>query len=85
MEYTNTVPRYVMGFTIVLACFVLLFGLTQFEIPRANRDILFTALGLAFGWGTTVINFEFGSSRKAGTQPVTVENKPSDPIPVEAK
>jgi hypothetical protein len=85
MEENRSLPRYIMGFTIVIASFAILCALMIFEIPRTNRDIIVASLALVLGWGATVVNYEFGSSRKSGTQPVTVENKSSDPIPVEAK
>ncbi|WP_310534612.1 hypothetical protein [Novosphingobium sp.] len=32
------------------------------EVPSGNREPLLLALGVVLGWGSTVVNFEFGSS-----------------------
>ena len=94
----KVVFRYMLGAGVVLFGFVGLLGLYLIEIPAGNRDAVVLALGLVLGWGSAVVNYEFGSSsagRKAADagiaratdtpQPVTVTNPIDQPVPVEPR
>lgn len=53
------------GFVGVLALFGSLLGFAGLyfvPIPAGNRDALMLALGIVFGWGSAVVQSEFGSS-----------------------
>jgi hypothetical protein len=48
-----------------------LFGLYAFEVPSGNREPLLVALGVILGWGSNVVQSEFGGSalsKKLGEQ-----------------
>ena len=51
-----------LAFVSIVAIFVITIMLNFVQIPIENRDMLFTGLGLMLGWGSTIINFYFGSS-----------------------
>jgi hypothetical protein len=37
-------------------------GLFFVDVPVGNKEPLLIAIGIILGWGSTVINYEFGSS-----------------------
>jgi hypothetical protein len=54
--------RMIVGF-VALAAAIIGFGALFFvAIPAGNRDALMFALGGVFGWGSSVVNSEFGAS-----------------------
>lgn len=78
-----------------LAGFFLLFF---YEMPPRNENAIMLALGIVFGWGSAVVQSEYGASttgRKVAesaikklnenAQDVNVVNPPSDPVPTIAK
>lgn len=88
--------RYTIGVLVTLGGLAALAGLYFIAVPESNREPLLLAIGLVLGWGSAVVNYEFGSSsagRKAADagiakiaeapQPVAVVNPPEAPIPVE--
>lgn len=86
--------RYTVGMIAILGGLAGLLGLYAFEIPVGNRDAVMLALGIVLGWGSSVINGEWGSSpagrraaevgvdagRKAGEAPA---GTPGDPLAVQ--
>ena len=54
--------RYTVGMIAVLGGLVGLVALYWVEIPAGNRDAVVLALGIVLGWGSSVINGEWGSS-----------------------
>lgn len=54
--------RYTVGLIAVLGGLVGLVALYWVEIPAGNRDAVVLALGIVLGWGSSVINGEWGSS-----------------------
>ena len=65
--------RYAVGMIAVTGGLAGLGGLYFFEVPEGNREALLLALGLVMGWGSSVINGEWGSSpagREAAKQGV---------------
>lgn len=72
--------RAVVGF-VALAASICGFGaLFVVEIPAANRDALMFALGGVFGWGSAVVQSEYGASttgRKAADATIKrIEKQP---------
>ncbi len=95
IEERNTF-RYTVGLIAIVGGLSGLIGLYLLEVPPGNRDAVVLALGIVLGWGSTVINGEWGSSpagreaakmgvRAASETPLQTEiiNPPSDPVPVE--
>ena len=90
--------RSVIGFVCIGASVAGFAGLYFIEIPAVNRDALMLALGYIFGWGSAVVQSEYGASttgRKvaesalkkldSSSQDVNVTNTPSEPVPTIAK
>lgn len=90
--------RYTVGLIAVLGGLIGLVALYWVEIPAGNRDAVVLALGIVLGWGSSVINGEWGSSpagRKAAEigasaaskavdapQTVQIDQPPGKPVPV---
>jgi hypothetical protein len=61
-------PREGSGFRMIVGLVALASSILGFaalfvvEIPPGNRDALMFALGGVFGWGSSVVNSEFGAS-----------------------
>lgn len=69
--------RGLLGFIALAAGFVCLLGLFFVEIPAGNKEALILAVGIVLGWGSAVINYEFGSSpsgRKAADAGIRSED-----------
>lgn len=97
MNERNTF-RYAVGMIAVIGGLIGLIALYFVEIPVGNRDAVMLALGIVLGWGSGVINGEWGSSpagremaklgveaqRQAVETPRQVEvvNPPGKPVPV---
>lgn len=91
--------RYIVGIIAIIGGLAGLVGLYLVEVPAGNRDAVVLALGIVLGWGSTVLNGEWGSSpagrkaadvgaelgRQATEQPrkVQIEQPEHDPVPVE--
>ena len=54
--------RYTVGMNAILGGLAGLLCLYWVEIPGGNRDAVMLALGIVLGWGSSVINGEWGSS-----------------------
>lgn len=54
--------RYTVGLIAVIGGLLGLGALYFYEVPSANREALLLALGVVLGWGSQVINGEWGSS-----------------------
>jgi len=71
--------RAILGISALAAGVAGLVGLFFVEVPAGNKEALLLALGIVMGWGSNVINYEFGSSpsgRKAADAAVRqVEQK----------
>lgn len=98
MTQERSTFRYGVGTIAILGGLVGLIALYWVEIPTGNRDAVTLALGIVLGWGSSVINGEWGSSpagremakigveagRAAVESPKQVEvvNTPEQPVPV---
>lgn len=74
--------RYSVGILSILGGLAGLIGLYLIEVPPGNRDAMMLALGLVLGWGSTVVNGEWGSSpagRKAAEVGVRLAEVPLAP------
>lgn len=58
----GSVFRAVVGLICVIGSMVGFGGLYFVEIPAGNRDALMLALGIVFGWGSAVVQSEYGAS-----------------------
>lgn len=54
--------RGLIGFLSMAAGIIGFLALFFVPIPEGNREPLMLALGLVLGWGSAVVNYEFGSS-----------------------
>lgn len=89
--------RYTVGLIAILGGLGGLAALFAFEVPTGNRDAVVLALGVVLGWGSSIINGEWGSSpagremaklgvehqRRMSDGPIEtkVVNTPSEPVP----
>ena len=63
--------RYTIGLIAVIGGLAGLAGLFVLEVPERNVEALLLALGIVLGWGSAVVQGEWGSSpagRKAAEQ-----------------
>lgn len=75
----GSVFRAVVGLICVIGSMVGFGGLYFVEIPAGNRDALMLALGIVFGWGSAVVQSEYGASttgRKAANVALDQIGKP---------
>jgi drug/metabolite transporter (DMT)-like permease len=54
--------RGILGFLCVGGSLIGFGGLYFIAIPPGNRDALMLALGVVFGWGSAVVQSEYGAS-----------------------
>lgn len=54
--------RAVIGLMAITGSLAGFLALYFVEVPPGNRDALMFALGIVFGWGSSVINSEYGAS-----------------------
>lgn len=54
--------RPLVGLLCVIGSLVGFGGLYFIEIPVGNRDAMMLALGIIFGWGSAVVQSEYGST-----------------------
>jgi len=59
--------RYVVGLIALIGGMAGLYGLFNIEVPEGNREPMLLALGIVLGWGSAIVNGEWGSS-PAGRQ-----------------
>lgn len=83
-------PRWfdaVLGMVCVVGGFAIVAALVFLPLPEGNRDPLVFAAGVVLGWGATVVNNRFGSSkgsdRKTEALLTRPAGTPSDPIATE--
>lgn len=70
--------RHTVGLIAVIGGLLGLAALYFYEVPSANREALLLALGVVLGWGSQVINGEWGSS-PAGRKAAEAGLKSSEP------
>ena len=58
----GSVFRAVVGLLAVIGSLAGFAALFMVEIPAGNRDALMLALGIVFGWGSAVVQSEYGAS-----------------------
>ena len=54
--------RGVVGLLCIIGSLTGFAGLYFVEVPAGNRDALMLALGIVFGWGSAVVQSEYGAS-----------------------
>jgi hypothetical protein len=54
--------RAIIGFVALAAGIVGFIALFFVEVPAANNNALMFAMGIVFGWGSSIISSEYGSS-----------------------
>lgn len=54
--------RSTVGLSAIVGGLTALGMLYFIPVPEGNREALLLAVGLVLGWGSSVINYEFGSS-----------------------
>lgn len=54
--------RGTIGMICILGSFLGFAGLYVIEIPEGNKEPLLLALGVVFGWGSAVVQSEYGST-----------------------
>jgi hypothetical protein len=65
MNKAKDIYMYVLGAMVVIACFFIGGLLVFYPIPTDNKDALYMCLGLLIGYGGSVINYFFGSSKSS--------------------
>ncbi len=90
--------RGTIGFLCIAGSLIGFGGLYFVEVPVGNRDALMLALGIVFGWGSAVVQSEYGSTatgrkvadsairnieRQAVAAEVVATGKSDDPVHVE--
>lgn len=74
--------RAIIGFAAVAGSMIG-FGLLYFiAIPATNRDALMLALGIVFGWGSAVVQSEYGATttgRKIAESAIKQAEKANEP------
>jgi drug/metabolite transporter (DMT)-like permease len=60
--HEGSVFRYVIGLMAIVGGLGGLAGLYFVEIPPGNKEPLLLAIGLVLGWGSGVINSEYGAT-----------------------
>lgn len=58
----NSTFRFLVGLLALSAGIVGLVGLYVYPIPEGNREPLLVALGIVLGWGSNVVQAEFGGT-----------------------
>jgi hypothetical protein len=71
---TKDIFMYCLAGMVVLLIFAVI-GILMFRTtPTENSELLYTALGLALGWGTAVIQYFFGSSKGSADKTEMMQN-----------
>jgi drug/metabolite transporter (DMT)-like permease len=78
----GSVFRAVLGYLAVVGGLAGLAGLYFVTVPEGNKEPLLLAIGLVLGWGSSVINSEYGAST-TGRQlaQVTIDKAKQDAQP----
>ena len=81
MKNFKDIYMYVMGAIVVLSLIAVVIVLIWKPIPDINKDILYIAAGIIFGWGSLVIGYFFGSSKGSADKTAIIANStPNTPI-----
>lgn len=89
MNAERSTFRYVVGIVALVGGVASVVGLYFFAVPESNKEALLLAIGIVLGWGSTVVNGEWGSSpagRAAAAQAVNsptkteIVNTTADPV-----
>lgn len=62
MTDKNTIFKYVVGGTILLAFLIIIYALAFKVIPESNKDIFIHTIGIVEGAVITMIGYYFGTS-----------------------
>jgi hypothetical protein len=78
----GSIFRAVLGYLAVIGGLAGLAGLYFIKVPEGNKEPLLLAIGLVLGWGSSVINSEYGAST-TGRQlaQVTIDKAKQDANP----
>lgn len=63
MNNIKDIFQYVLGGTVVIGFFILLYLLVKAEVPAPNGDLLNLIVGALIGSFATIMNYFFGSSK----------------------
>jgi hypothetical protein len=80
MKNTKDIFQYVLGGTIVIGFFLLLYMLINNEIPVANSEVLNLVIGALIGSFATVVGYFYGSSKGSSEKTELLNKKPDDQI-----
>ena len=74
---TNSKEIFMYGLAaaVVLLVFAVIAVLMFRVTPPENSELLYTAIGLALGWGTNVIGYFFGSSKSSADKNEIIDNQ----------
>lgn len=78
---TNSKEIFMYGLAaaVVLLVFAVIAVLMFRVTPPENSELLYTAIGLALGWGTNVIGYFFGSSKSSADKNEIIDNQNNPP------
>lgn len=62
MKPESALFRGAIGLLCVVGSFIGFGALYFIEVPEGNREPLLLALGIVFGWGSSVVSSEYGST-----------------------
>jgi hypothetical protein len=71
----QTIFKYGLAIAIVYGFFYILGNMTKFVIPEQNRDIVMMVIGVIVGKFSTIVDFEWGSSKSSQDKTKILDEK----------
>jgi hypothetical protein len=75
MKTAKDIFMYALAGLTMALLFTCLYLILFHAIPADNKDLAYMGLGLAFGWGTMIISYFFGSSKSSADKSETIDKK----------
>lgn len=65
MKLPRNFFMWILAILIVMLTFVMIFLLFVKQVIPENKELVYTVFGIMLGWGTTIINYIWGSSKSS--------------------
>ena len=75
MKMAKDIFMYSLAGLTMGLLFTCLYLILFHPIPMENKDLAYMGLGLAFGWGTMIVSYFFGSSKSSSDKSETIDKK----------